>query len=91
MPLPHETFSRRFGRFRIRDYEISDARLARLHSIMQCFLVLDARYDMCWQSIEYRALSELFDVVPKGEMAPEYEIIVHESDGVVHDVEARRI
>ncbi len=82
---------RRYGRFHIQDAERTESRINNLFKVMQNFLVIDARYDMCWQAIEYTALSPMFDEVPDGHKAPEYEIIVHELDGEVHGVEVRRI
>jgi hypothetical protein len=74
----------------MRDQELFEGNLRRLHSVMQCFLVVEARYDMAWRSIEYKAMSTLFDELPMGEKAPWYEIIVYEYDGTVYDVEAIR-
>lgn len=90
MMTQHNTLYRRFGRFCMRDRDLFDGDLERLHSVMQCFLVVEAHYDMAWQSVAYQAMSTLFDEIPMGTKAPWYDIIVHEYEGTVYDVEAKR-
>ena len=82
---------RRYGRFYIQDAERTEDRINSLFKVMQNFLVIEARYDMCRAAVEYTALSPMFDEVPDGHKPPEYEISVHELDGEVQHVSARKV
>ena len=82
---------RRYGRFRVADTEITDAAVQTTFDYMRRFLVVEARYDHCWQAIEYLALSPLFDVLPEGCEAPEYHIDIIMMDTEVIDVRATKV
>jgi len=57
---------------------------------MMGFVVVRAHYCFASRSICYQAYSHLFDKVPEGERAPEYEILVTTLDNHTH-VHAERI
>jgi hypothetical protein len=78
------------GKFLIGDAEHTGDRLSVLFSVMQNFVVLDASYDYCRQGVEYLAISPMFDTVPDGGRAPEYEILVT-SLGNVCNVQVKRL
>jgi hypothetical protein len=81
---------RRFGKFIVRDVELTDERIDLTFDFMRKFLVVEARYDLCWQGIVYLAMSPLFDICPDGTEAPYYTINVTEKDGQIIHVNAEK-
>lgn len=70
---------RRFGRFLIEDFYIKQKAFhPKLLEVFSNVVVVraESRYDRC--GIEYIGLSELFDVIPAGEIIPEYRMIIDE-------------
>jgi hypothetical protein len=58
------------------DSERTPEHLTMLFAVMKNFVVVRAEYDFSSAAIEYTAISPLFDKVPEGQRAPEYEITV---------------
>jgi len=76
--------TRRLGTFRIARKVIEDNPDAVLEVMRQLIVV---RCEMMWDSdaLCYVAISESFDVVPHGQIAPAYDVLMH-AGGIVEFV-----
>lgn len=89
-PMVSITETRRIGKIKIRDIDNA----ADWHRIMGHLELIPIRAEhmLYSASIEITGISNLFEVVQRGEMTPEYQVILHrDDDGDIDEVTVERV
>ena len=73
-----DTELRQLGKFRIYRGELQTQSLSKLRQVMSNFIIVRAEVLFDSNTIQYSALSDLFDPVPEGEESPWYDLIIND-------------
>jgi hypothetical protein len=81
---------RQIGQFQMEEHliESNPDNVARILMLLN-FVPLRVDRDPASFGYKYCGISDMFQKLPRGAMAPEYEIIVHAENGVIKSVEAK--
>lgn len=82
IPADTETRTHPIGRFRV-SIEIVRDNWKELIPLMSQMVVVECKSNFDTDTFDYVALSELFEMWPKYQEAPQYRIVAHKDNGVI--------